>query len=212
MDLFLRTSPTHLDDVVVLWEDGLAARALLDAAVPAQRFERPPSLRRACVVGGFRAGGPGTLAVLLVALLVASRAAGRDAVVFSVAAGIAVVAHPTLPAVEPRVLGLAVAMAAAYQGADLALQPERRSRRVEATLFGVLVGLAARGLLPDLVEGGAGRAHALLFTAGALVPGLLLAALARALLPAARWVGVALALLGVAVFAARAFGQLAPGL
>jgi hypothetical protein len=213
MDFFFDTSPMHTERLLVFWHDGLPTAGLLDSQAPTHLLTRPASLRRICAIEGLRTGGLGALALLLTGLLMGSASRRRDGLLF---AGFAVagawLSTSGWSIVEPRVLSLAMAMAATYLALDRFFATEERGRSVEAVLFGAMGGVTAEAYFSQAVPGAFGLAPTLIFACAAMVPGYLIAALLQSIDPKGRALVFGLALISGSLFLARTVGWLPHGL
>lgn len=220
MDLFLATSPGHLDTLVVRWPDALPDVAVLSAGVSSWSGTPGPSL----TLGQLQDGGlSGLLGVgwLSLGLLLASRTgSGRGSrllLPWLVGVGLASGVELLLPGLaggvlQARTAGLGAAIMAVYLGLDGALDRDRPRIALEALAAGLVTGVAASQhpeLLPSALEPGFAR---LAFLLGLLttttIAGGLLALVARG---RGRALAGAIAVAGLLVFVLRALGSVAPG-
>ncbi len=222
MDLFLDTSPGHLDTLVVRWPDALPDVAVLSAGISTWSGSPGESLRWGQVVDGALGAllGVGWLSVALLLAAGAGTVRGGTSSLFVpwlVGAVLAVSAELAVPGlvgqwIEPRTAGLAAAIMAVYLGLDGVLDRGRTRLAWEGLAAGLVTGVAASlhpGLLPDALDPGLARTcfmGALLATTG--LGGLVLARIGARL---GRALPLVVAVAGLLVFALRALGSLGPG-
>lgn len=222
MDLFLETSPGHLDTLVVRWPDALPDVAVLSAGISTWSGSPGASLRWSQVVDGALGAllGVGWLSLALLLAAGAGTVRGRRSSLFvpwlvgAVMAGSAELAVPGLVGqwIEPRTAGLGAAIVAVYLGLDGVLDRGRTRLAWEGLAAGLVTGVAASlhpGLLPEALDPGLARTGfmgALVVTTG--LGGLLLARIAAGL---GRALPLVVAVAGLVVFAFRALGSLGPG-
>ena len=222
MDLFLDTSPGHLDTLVVRWPDALPDVAVLSAGISTWCGSPGESLRWGQVVDGALGAllGVGWLSVALLLAAGAGTVRGGTSSLFVpwlVGAVLAVCAELAVPGlvgqwIEPRTAGLAAAIVAVYLGLDGVLDRGRTRIAWEGLAAGLVTGVAASlhpGLLPDALDPGLARTGfmgALLATTG--LGGLVLARIGVRL---GRALPLVVAVVGLLVFALRALGSLEPG-
>ncbi|MDA0947365.1 MAG: hypothetical protein O2799_02545, partial [Planctomycetota bacterium] len=199
MDLFLETSPGHLDTLVVRWPDALPEVEVLSAGSAAWEGQAGPSLRLTQLLEGAHAAATGVAWLCLLSLLCVrvARGGSSDAetaasgaglrsplvvLVWAVGAGIAFWAPLDGLGLEPRTLGLASAIAAVYLGSDGWLNGARARGALETLAAGGAMGLGLAShpeVLPAPLDPGGAVA---LFCAGGVLGGLLLALAAAGLL------------------------------
>lgn len=233
MDLFLETSPGHLDTLVVRWPDALPAVEVLSAGSAEWQGRAGPSLRWTQAQEGLRAAASGVAWLCLLSLLCArgsrrSEASSQEAVrrgsgalpviAWVLGAACAFWAPTERLGLEARTLGLASAIAAVYFGSDGLLNGARVRGGLDPLLAGAALGLGLSAhpeVLPAPLDPGGAVA---LFGLGGLLGGLVLALLAaRILRPmvrsggGARLVQAGITLAGLVAFGGRAFGGWLPG-
>jgi hypothetical protein len=197
MDLFLETSPGHLDTLVVRWPDALPEVEVLSAGSSTWEGRPGPSLRLTQAREGARAAGTGVAWLCLLSLICARMTRREDGMVegaavkgapskggmgtsllvllWSAGAAGAFWVPTEALGLESRTLGLASAIAAVYFGSDGLLNGPRVRRPLEPLLAGVAMGLGLAAhpeVLPGPLDPGGAVA---LFCAGGVLGGALLA-------------------------------------
>lgn len=213
MELFLETSPGHLDTVIVRWPDALPDVGLLSQGTPELHAESGPSLRASQVLAGAQVALLGTAWIGLTLLFALSSQWGAPlalAAWFLTSLGAALM--PLERSMEPRTLGLASAIVVVYVGLERLWGEHRSARPWELALVGALGGAGAlvsgEAVERSLDPGGARLAFAL----GTLLSVALLAPLgARLVRRHPRAAAALVSLVSLVVFLMRARGHLGPG-
>jgi len=192
VSVFAETSPDHRDFCTLRYPGQFEEEWLFSAERPLWKYEPDPDLGADIFEAFFKQGAARLLAfevsvLLLLLLFACPRASDGRQVLAVYALGLAAGAALTslrgelLPI---RVLDLTLILAVSYTGLENALQREPRLPRIEAVLFGLVLGIALvqelTGLVVDLPRGSTALGG---FGLGAAASFLVFGSLALLLLP-----------------------------